>query len=126
MSTLLISQFTSHPWMTAFLVLGMLPVLALWLLRNRLQPGKVPQENSGLFVQLETEASQALRRVVRERSSLTVREEARRKLLQLQSRIRYSEAPVRRSHENELSRLLTEAARHGITVTPDESMSLVV
>ncbi len=126
MSHLLITQFSAHPWMTAFLVLGMMPVLAMWLLRNRLRPGKVPQENSGLFMQLETEASRALRRVGRERSSVTVREEARRKLLQLQSRIRFSEAPVRRSHENELSRLLNEAARHGITVTPDESMTLAV
>lgn len=131
--------------------LFLLPWLALWALNGRLQPGALPHHVGEVaavpapvarkavdvtsviakrlkpkrFEVLENDAVRALRRVSRERgaASALAREEAKRKLLHLQSRIRFSETSARQSHEHELTRLLVEAARHGITVTPEEAQT---
>lgn len=142
----------AHPAIIFGVGLFVLPWLALLALNGRLQPGALPHHvakaasepalisqptiaqaaPSGAvilrlktkgFDALENDALRALRRVTRERGSATAREEARRKLLQLQSRVRFTESAARRGHEHELTRLLVEAARHGITVTPEESQT---
>lgn len=142
----------AQPALIFGLGLLVLPWLALWALNGRLQPGALPHHvakpapevalvaqpttarpapSSAVilplktkgFDSLENDALRALRRVTRERGSVTAREEARRKLLQLQSRVRFTESASRRGHEDELTRLLVEAARHGITVTPEDSQT---
>jgi hypothetical protein len=142
-----LSLLVAHPYSIFGLGLVLLPWLALWVLNGRLQPGALPHQ-VGLNMQsalpvasegpnlaplkakvvdkLESDASRALRRVSRERGSATAREEARRKLLQLQSRVRFGETVGRRSHEHELTKLLVEAARYGITVTPEETFASAV
>jgi hypothetical protein len=121
MSTSLI-EFTVKNWFLITLaMLSISPIVALVVLNSRLKPGKVPHQAEAVQSTL-TEASRSLRQLSRGHTSMAVREEAHRKLLQFQSTVRFSETPARRSQEMELIRMLQEAARYGITVTPDESM----
>jgi hypothetical protein len=106
--------------MVVFLSL-FLPFLALVLLHNKLKPGKLPHQVDAVQ-QVKNEAFRSLRRLSRSRSSSAIKEEARRKLLQFQSKLRFSESTTRRQMEDDLIRMLQEAARYGITVTPDETV----
>lgn len=121
MSASLIEFTLNHYVFLLLAILLILPMAALVLLHSRLKPGKV-QPHFQAVQQIQSEAARSLRRFRRSRESIPMREDARRKLLQFQSKVRFSEAEARRNHETELIRLLNEAARYGITVTPDESM----
>ncbi len=111
-----------NPMLVVILLLSLAPFLALLLLWQRLRRGKLPDHHAETVRQMQSAAVQSIRRLNRRKGTPTLREDARKKLLRFQSKVRYSETSARRNHEVHLIRLLEEAAKHGITVTPDEKM----
>jgi hypothetical protein len=121
MPTSLLNLLLQYPIALLIGLVAVSPVVAMMVLRKRLQPGKLPHQAEAVN-HLKNEASRSLRRLSRAQGSSTVREETHRKLLQFQSKLRFTESAARLQLENELIRMLEEAARYGITVTPNESL----